>query len=208
MILPSAPGDHVGGDVHPVLGQHRAAPHPGDRRLPPGQVGGERGEPERQDGGGSAAEGGQLPKRGGGGGDAGAQPDHRPPQPPGLCAESLHEGQRGDFVCLTFLIYFWYVGGVHSLTTDLLDHLVFVQKVFMKVSMVIFLFDLFDIFLFVGGVHSLTTDLLNHLGFVQKIFMKVHMMIVLIFSKILSSSLFIFYFYFYIGGVAGRVFPV
>ena len=100
------PGYHVGGDVYPVLGQHRAAPHPGDRRLPPGQVRGERGEPECQDGGGSAAEGGQLPKRGGGGGDAGAQPDHRPPQPPGLCAESLHEGQCGDFVCLSFFTYF------------------------------------------------------------------------------------------------------
>ena len=96
------------------------------------------------------------------------QPDYRPPGSLGLCAESLHEGQPGDFVCLTFLIYFLYV----------------------------------------GGVHSLTTDLLNHLGFVQKISMKVHMMIVLIFSTILSSSLFIFYFYFHIGGVAGRAFPV
>ena len=32
------------------------------------------------------------------------------------------------------------------MTTDLLNHLVFVQKVFMKVSVVIFLFDLFHIF--------------------------------------------------------------
>ena len=80
--------------------------------------------------------------------------------------------------CLFILFYiFLYVGGVHSLTTDLLNHLVFVQKVFMKVSMVMFWFDLFYIFLYVGGVHSLTTDLLNHLVFVQKVFMKVSMVI-------------------------------
>ena len=101
---------------------------------------------------------------------------------------------------------FLYVGGVHSLTTDLLNHLVFVQKVFMKVSMVIFWFDLFYIFLYVGDIYSLTTNLLNHLVFVQKVFMKVHMVIVLIFSKILSFCFFVFVFTLVV--LLARVFPV
>jgi len=34
----------------------------------------------------------ELPECSGGGGHVRAQPHHRPPQPPRLCAESLHEG--------------------------------------------------------------------------------------------------------------------
>ena len=116
LCLPFLPGDHIRGNVHPLLSQHRAASYPGYCRLPPGQVGAECGEPELKDGGGAAAEGGQLLERNGGGWDAGTQSDHRPPQPPGVCAESLHEGQFGNFLfSFIFLKNFYDVCGSYFL---------------------------------------------------------------------------------------------
>ena len=93
----------------------------------------------------------------------------------------------------------------HSLTTDLLNHLVFVQKVFMKVrygiSVIITFFAILWLIVWEGNYlnavaevgcfeHSLTTDLLNHLVFVQKVFMKVRygILIIITFFAILWRS--------------------
>lgn len=79
--------------IYPFSRQHRPAPYPGHCRLQDAEA---RCPGHREPAGAwrrSAAAGRQLLERCGWSGDAGAQSDHRPPQPPGLCAESVHEGQ-------------------------------------------------------------------------------------------------------------------